>query len=193
MIVMWYLKKKIEILIYIRFVSIIVYLKMFNPEFRYLLVQEERNGEMMPFIDPHVFSAIFICGTNGIVLCAIGWIVYKLFGYYGRTAKYLWVALWNSLTPGHEWFDLVLILSTLITGIVMFFALKGMGDVLDKGFIKLKHEINKKDERIRELEAKIASLEATRTSEDDKPTLNKQVETEEEEAKRLDKWFSRTS
>lgn len=163
---------------------------MFNPEFRYLLVQEERNGEMMPFIDPHVFGAIFVCGTNGLVLGSIVWIAYKLFGYSGTAAKYFWTALWNSLTPGNEWLDLAIIISTLISGIVMMFALKGMGDVLDKGFTKLKNEINKKDERIRELEAKIASLEAVSTSAE--PKINEKMCSEEEEAKRLEKWFSRT-
>lgn len=163
---------------------------MFNPELRYVLVQEERNGEMMPFIDPHVFAAIFVCGTNVLVLGSLSWVTYKLFGYSGIAAKYIWTALWNSLTPGNEWLDLTLIISTLISGIVMFFALKGMGDVLDKGFTKLKNEINKKDERIRELEAKIASLEAVSTSAE--PKINEKMCSEEDEAKRLEKWFSRT-
>jgi hypothetical protein len=34
-----------------------------------------------------------------------------------------------------------------------------MAEVLESGFIKLKNEIKKKDERIRELEAKLEDLE----------------------------------
>jgi hypothetical protein len=166
---------------------------MFNPEFRYILVQEQHNGEMLPLVPPYVISALFVCITNLVSVCSVVWFVYKLFGYSGSAAKYIWTALWNSLTPGNELLDLAIIISTIISGIVMIFALKGMGDVLDNGFTKLKDEINKKDERIRELEAKIASLEAVSTSAE--PNINKNLcskETEEEEAKRLGKWFSRS-
>jgi predicted RNase H-like nuclease (RuvC/YqgF family) len=37
----------------------------------------------------------------------------------------------------------------------MVMAMKGMADVLDNGITKLKNELKKKDERIRELEAKL--------------------------------------
>lgn len=166
---------------------------MFNPELRYLLIQEERNGEMLPLVPPHVISALFVCITNLVSVCSLVWLAFKAFNYAGIGIRYVWTTLWNSLSPGNELLDLAIIILTLISGIVMIFALKGMGDVLDKGFTKLKNEINMKDEKIRELEAKMASLESVSTSEE--PNINKNLcskETEEEEAKRLDKWFSRT-
>ena len=136
---------------------------MITPEFRYLLVQEEHIREMM-LIDSDLFGGIFICGTIGLVLISIIWITNKLFSNSDTLAKYFWSALWDSLTPGNEWFDLTIIISTLIYGIVMMFALKCIYNCLDKGFTKLKNENNKKDDKIRELEFKIASLEAVSTS-----------------------------
>lgn len=137
---------------------------MFNPELRYVLFQEVGNDEMMQLIDPNIFVAICVCGTNGLLLGSIVWILYKILVYSGTAAKYIWLALWKSLTPGNEWLDLALIISTVISGIVMIYALNGMSEVLDRGFTKLKNEINKKDERIRELEAKIVSLEGINIS-----------------------------
>jgi hypothetical protein len=157
---------------------------MFTPEFRYLLVQEERNGDMMPLIDKQVFADIFVYCANFLGLCSIGLIAYKLFGYSVTASKYVWTALWNSLTPGQQWLEIALIASSIVCATVMFLALKGMMEVLDNGFTKLKNEINKKDERIRELEAKISSLESA-------PKKVK-TQTEEEEAKQLEKWFSRS-
>ena len=102
--------------------------------------------------------------SSFIFVCSVVWLAYNLFDYYGAATNYILTALWNSLTPGNELLDLAIIMSTLISGIVMFFALKGMADILDKGFATLKNEINKKDEIIRELKAKIDSLEAVSTS-----------------------------
>ncbi len=164
----FYFEKKIEILIYIRAVSIIIIrrrIKMFNPEFRYLLVQEERNGEIMPIIDNHIIAAICVCGVNAVVACGALMAAYKLFLYAGGMSKYLWTALWNSLTPGNQWLDLAIIVSSLICSVVMVMAMRGMADVLDSGFIKLKNEIKKKDERIRELEAKLEELELEKKKE----------------------------
>jgi hypothetical protein len=179
---------------------------MFNPEFRYLLVQEERNGDMMPFIDKHLFAAIFVCGINFVILFGICHIAYELFSYTGVFAKYLWIALWNSLTPGHQWLDLAVIITGIGSSVAMFTALTGIFDTLDNGFTRLKNELNKKDERIRELEEKLKEVENQEISEvaneekgneksetfDKKDDKNEEsVIKQEEEAKKLEEWFSR--
>ena len=138
---------------------------MFNPEFRYLLVQEERNGDMMPIIDKHIVAAICVCGMNALVVCGALMAAYKLFLYTGDMSKYLWSALWNSLTPGNQWLDLAFIVTSIISGVVMVMSMKGIADVLDNGITKLKNELKKKDERIRELEAKLEDLELKKKKE----------------------------
>lgn len=156
-------KKKIEMLICVRDVGIIITrrrIKMFNnPEF-YLLFQQEPNGVIMPAIDNICLFVIHsLVGFGGVMA------LYKLLFYAGGISKYFWTALWNSLTPGNQWLDLAIIGTTIICGVVMVLAIKGMAEVLESGFIKLKNEIKKKDERIRELEAKLEDLELKKKKE----------------------------
>ena len=138
---------------------------MFNPELRYLLVQEENDNEMRPMLDmAHIISVICVCSMNALLfVCGAVVVVYELFKYSNFITKYLWKALWNSLTPGNQWLDIAIILSSIISGVVIVLAMKCMTDLLDNGFRKLKNEINKKDERIRELEAKLEELELEKT------------------------------
>jgi|688.fasta_scaffold485223_1 hypothetical protein len=173
---------------------------MFNPEFRYLLVQEEPNDEFMPIIDNHIIAAICVCGVNAVVACGALMAAYKLFLYAGGMSKYLWTALWNSLTPGNQWLDLAIIISSLICSVVMVMAMRGMADVLDSGFIKLKNEIKKKDERIKELEAKLETKVETKVETNVETKVETNVETKveteekydaEEEADKLEAYFSR--
>jgi hypothetical protein len=171
---------------------------MFNPEFRYLLVQEERNGDMMPFIDKHLFAAILVCGINCIILFGICRIAYELFSFTGIFAKYLWIALWNSLTPGHQWLDLAVIITGIGSSAAMFITLTGMFDTLDNGFKKLEDELNKKVQRIRELEEKLKEAEKQEISEvgkeekgnDKTEETNEEFISEQGEAQKLDELFS---
>ena len=139
---------------------------MFNPEFRYLFVQEENNGEMIQFIDKDIIIiTIFICGTNFLAISTIFWMSYKLFGYSSLITKFIWTALWHSLTPGNQWLEIALLVSSIITACLMIIVIIGTEELIDKEFTKIKNTINKKDERIKELEDKLLSLEeASKTS-----------------------------
>ncbi len=128
---------------------------MFNPEFRYLLIQEERNGDMIPIIDKHIIAAICVCGINAFVIGLIAISAFKVFSYAGVISKYIWIALWNTLTPGQQWLELALIVSSIASAAMMFMAFEGMSNIIDKNFEKIKAEVAKKDERIKELEAKL--------------------------------------
>jgi hypothetical protein len=159
---------------------------MFNPEFRYLLIQEERNGDMMPIIDKHIIAAICVCGINAFIIGLIAISAFKVFSYAGVMSKYIWTALWNSLTPGHQWLELAVIVSSIVAAVMMFMAFEGMSNIIDKNFEKIKAEIAKKDERIKELEAKLME-----TSDLETEKTEKVEEDEITEAKKLEAWFSR--
>jgi len=132
---------------------------MYNPEFRYLLIQEENAGEMLPIINPYIFAGLFVFITNIISFTAVVWLAYKMFIYSGNISKYIWISIWNMLTPGNEWLDILLIGTTIISAVMMFKALIGITDILDAGFTKLKNELRNKDERIKLLEEKLSSIE----------------------------------
>ena len=162
---------------------------MFNPEFRYLLIQEERNGDMMPIIDKHIIAAICVCGINAFVIGLIAISAFKIFSYSGIISKYIWVALWNLLTPGQQWLELAFIVSSIVAAVMMFMVFEGMSNIIDKNFEKIKAEIAKKDERIRELEAKL--IEIGESNVNGTETKEKVEKAEELEAKKLEAWFSR--
>lgn len=126
---------------------------MFNPEFRYLIVQE--HEEMIPFIYNYELAAIITCGLNFGVFASIGWLVFNFFEYI----KHICSVIWNSLPPGYQLLDIVLLTLGIASCIVMCRTIIGIADVFDNGFTKLKNEINKKDERIKELEAELEANE----------------------------------
>lgn len=127
---------------------------------RYILIEEERNGEIEHIIEPTLFGAIIVLSASALVLDSM--FLYNLFCYFGTTVKYYWTTLGNStILPGDIWLELFLTIPTIISGIVIIFSLKGIGDMLDNVFAKFKNNIKQKDERIKDLEATIVSLEAT--------------------------------
>ena len=159
---------------------------MFNPEFRYLLIQDERNGNMMPIIDKHIIAAICVCSINVFIIGLIAISAFKVFSYAGVICKYIWTALWNSLTPGQQWLELAFIVSSIVAAVMMIMAFEGMSNIIDKNFEKIKAEIAKKDKRIKELEAKLME-----TSDLETEKTEKVEEDEITEAKKLEAWFSR--
>jgi len=125
----------------------------------YLFVQEERNGDMMPIIDNHVLSSIFVLVEKLCSISVIFWMASKVFGYSIIVAKYIWTTLWNSLTTGNQWLEIGTILTSICLSIVMCLGIQSIGEMLDRGFTKLKDEIKKKDEIIKELEEKVLYLD----------------------------------
>lgn len=128
---------------------------MFNPEFRYLLLQEQRNGQMLPIIDTHMFGAIFVCGINGVALATMCFLLYKLLDY----VSFALTPLWNFLIPKNEWIEIVIIVLTVICCVILVIIFRSMVDELDNNFTQLKTEIRIKEERIRELEKQVLLLQ----------------------------------
>ena len=122
---------------------------MNNIEIRNLIVQ---NNEIVD--NPIIDNNMVMCGTYFSISCAAGWFAFNSLVYLKVVAKYVWKLLWNSLTPGNQWIELIIISVTIVSSILLFKLIEGMVDILDDGFVKLKNEIKKKDERIEELELK---------------------------------------
>ena len=124
---------------------------MFNPEFRIMFTQEAGNGDF-PFEDHHAIASITICAINALCLVSLGWIGYKMLLLGAQVSKYVLEFLSNSLTPRNELMELLLIVISLAAAGIMFYTMKGLADLLDNGFAKLKNEIQIKNNRIKELE-----------------------------------------
>jgi uncharacterized membrane protein YccC len=135
---------------------------MFSSDFKYLwlLMQQDRDGDLIPVIDKNIVADIWVCGMNALAIGTIGIVAYKVFPYASVISGYILTELLNSLTTEHHRMQLALIATSIICALVIFMAFGGITNIIDKIFEKLKDEINKKDERIRELEAKLNDQEA---------------------------------
>lgn len=128
---------------------------MFKPEFRYLLIQEQRNGQMMPIVAPYLLSGLLVCGINGIALVIISYLLYKFSELLVIPVRKFWVLLVNYLMKDNN----NIILYSGICYIIMLLSFAYLHNVLDGIVNKLKKEIKWKDEKIRELEFNIRLLE----------------------------------
>ena len=121
-------------------------------------MQQDRDGDLIPVIDKNIVADIWVCGMNALFIGVAGIAAYKIFPFVFGISRYIWTALWNSLTTGQHSMELALIATSIVCALVMFMAFGGITNIIDKIFEKLKEEINKKDERIRELEAKLMEI-----------------------------------
>lgn len=128
---------------------------MFKPEFRYLLIQEQRNGQMMPIVAPYLLSGLLVCGINGIALVIISYLLYKFSELLVIPVRKFCVLLVNYLMKDNN----NIILYSGICYIIMLLTFAYLHNVLDDIVNKLKKEIKWKDEKIRELEFNIRLLE----------------------------------
>lgn len=129
---------------------------MFNPGFRYLLVQEEREGVIVPVVDPHIFVHLllmFVCMVSCLSVVTIT--ILTLYNVLDVINEYIW----SLLTPGNQLLEITFIMTSIVCAIIMLLAFKCMSDVLDDEFTKMKEELNTKERRIQELEAKLLLVE----------------------------------
>lgn len=147
---------------------------MFNPAFIDLFIQEVDN-------ENQIITAIWEGGINVFFIGPILAIsAYKIFSFVGIILRYILTALWNLLTPGQQWVEITLIVCSIISAVMLIVVFEGMSNIIDNNFEKIKAEIIKKDERIRELEAKLMEGEKNEGEKNE----------EELEAKKLEEWFS---
>jgi ABC-type multidrug transport system fused ATPase/permease subunit len=129
---------------------------MFSPEFRVMFTQEA-NNEIMLFDNQYISLQIIMFVVGVLVMFSLGWLGYLLLLLVSQLTTYGWTLLWNSLTPGNELIELILIVTSLVAAGFMFSAMKGLSELIDNKFRKLKNENQIKDARIKALEAELDS------------------------------------
>jgi hypothetical protein len=129
---------------------------MFSPEFRVMFTQEA-NNEIMLFDNQYISLQIIMFVVGVLVMFSLGWLGYLLLLLVSQLTTYGWTLLWNSLTPGNELIELILIVTSLVAAGFMFSAMKYLSELIDNKFRKLKNENQIKDARIKALEAELDS------------------------------------
>jgi len=100
---------------------------MFNPALRYVLAENE-NDRIIPIIDDY----IYIYCSYLLIISIIFWIVYEMCIYVSIASKIVWIFFQNSLAYGNELFDLTKIIITITSCIMIFVALKNLGNIFKK-------------------------------------------------------------
>lgn len=122
---------------------------MFDPEFRYLLTQEARNMENIDEeLIPIDFALIMVFGSNILAVSSAVFIIYKLFMYNNDLTINLLLKM-QKYMENTELFDTAIIIISMTIAFILFFVLKCMGDILEKGYTNLKNENKRKDEIIK--------------------------------------------
>jgi hypothetical protein len=135
---------------------------MFNPEFRFLIAQENGEALLMQLMDHELFTKIFNTVMNMFITFVVTVFACKttisIFMLVLPVINYILTIVWNSLTPGNQLIELGIILLTFIMFITMSLAMNEMTNQLDISFTKLKEQSREKDIRIAELEAYVTIL-----------------------------------
>ena len=122
---------------------------MVKPEFRFLIDRED--GEILPLIDSHLFTAfVMVVGLNIVLI--LGFLIAL---DVGRLVFKCLTKLWSLLTPGNQWRELFLIGSSIFLGTLMLLIINEIFKKLDEAFTKLNNQLKEKDARIVALESKL--------------------------------------
>ena len=131
---------------------------MFYSAFINLLFREERDGNVVPFIEKRIITTMRVCAIDAMNVCVMAIITFYAFPYISEICRYIWILLLNLLTTEKKWLKLSLMAICTIVAAEIIIVINAMSIVINKNFMKLKEEINEKDEKIRDLEERILKL-----------------------------------
>jgi hypothetical protein len=132
---------------------------MYNPEFRFLIAnQEMENIDDNTFLNDNLIYRFYDC-INIFILLEILLLSPKpvipfLIGTTYKSIEYVCIKFWESLTPGNQILETVLIVSNLIAFAMGIFVINEYSEIINKKVINLRNENQEKDKIIAELLAK---------------------------------------
>jgi hypothetical protein len=160
--------------------------KMFKPEFRFLIDQED--GEILPLIDSHLFTTFaMVVGLN--IALIIGLLCVLKVGRIGLSLVFKGLTkIWSQLTPGNQWQELFLIGSSIFLGSMLILIMNEILKKLDDSFTKLNNQLKEKDALIVALEEKLALNLIQDSVESEESVANMDLKEEELLLKESELW-----
>jgi hypothetical protein len=155
---------------------------MVKPEFRFLIDRED--GEILPLIDSHLFTAfVMVVGLNIVLI--LGFLIAL---DVGRLVFKCLTKLWSLLTPGNQWRELFLIGSSIFLGTLMLLIINEIFKKLDEAFTKLNNQLKEKDARIVALESKLDLKEREFLLKSDESESDESESDESDESDESESW-----
>jgi archaellum component FlaC len=144
---------------------------MFNPEFRYLIAQDNvhNNIHINELINADLFTALLgsnvfisIISVLAINILLINTLIggYKIVNHLLKLGIKGYMKILCLFTPGDKWQELALIATIVILGAMMFLTMNEFSKKLDDSFTRLKTQIKEKDAYITELELELKSIKS---------------------------------
>lgn len=131
---------------------------MYNPEFRFLIANQELGNINNNILNDNLIYRFYDCINIFIFLEIILLSAKPVFPFLiGTTYKsigYIWNKFWESLTPGNKILETVLIVSNLIAFAICIFVMYEFSEMINKTIIDLKIKNQEKDKIITELLSK---------------------------------------
>ena len=155
---------------------------MVKPNFRFLIDRED--GEILPLIDSHLFTAfVMVVGLNITLI-----LVFLIALDVGRLVFKGLTKIWSLLTPGNQWQELFLIVSSIFLGTLMLLIINEIFKKLDEAFTKLNNQLKEKDARIVALESKLDLKEREFLLKSDESESDESESDESDESDESESW-----
>jgi hypothetical protein len=123
---------------------------MYHPNLAYIV---DPNNELIAAAEYEFLVVIFICTVNLAIIFAFTFMISTTIQLLGEVVLYtLWDSLWNSLTPGQEWLEILTIVTTIISGTMIIWTSNEVFNKLESSINKIKNDNAKQKQRIKELE-----------------------------------------
>jgi len=127
-------------------------------------VNEHNNVFPFCVVTMENLAAIILISQNIFIVSAAAFVFYVLVMWTKVHSGIVYIGdlIWNSLTPGHQFIELLSIITSIITFVATFYFFNEIFKHLDYSFTKLKQMNQDKDQTIADLEAQIRNLTKTK-------------------------------
>jgi hypothetical protein len=127
---------------------------MYNPAFTYFIAQDREEILDVKINDEFGQAAVITILIVPITLAFLWSGTYNIVGQY----------LLSLLTPGNELLEIILILTSIVTGLLMIQTMNDVSRKLDMSFERVQDMLKEKDSRISELESQLEQIKKNKLS-----------------------------
>lgn len=122
---------------------------MYDSTFAYFIVQDREENLDLKITDEFGQLAFIITILIVPITLAFIWS-----GTYNIVGQYLL----SLLTPGNEFLEIILILTSIVTGLLMIQTMNDVSTKLDTSFERVQYMLKEKDSQISKLEAQLEEI-----------------------------------
>jgi hypothetical protein len=143
---------------------------MFNAQMMNVLIQQDDNNRL----GMEIFAVIIMTSLNVAHIFGFIYGSYKVDSFLGisQTLKFVTNYIWNLLTPGYQWLEILFIFSAFALLLLGKLILDEITTKINNSFTNLKEQLKIKENRIVELEAELKRLQYSSLLYEDNEMIN---------------------